>query len=78
MPLVSKPACSACRAERLARAASGPNFAVISETRPSEGVRPDSNAREHMDLGETDKFFGSDVTDISFVDNARRDLAGGD
>lgn len=50
VPLVSKPASSACRAERLARAGSGPDGALVLPAGAAKGERPASDSGEEMAL----------------------------
>lgn len=78
VPLVIEPAAFACRAERLAGAGAGPDRAVVSPSSKAQGVRPDSNASEGVELGEAGDVVGFKVTDVSFVHDARRDVAGAD
>jgi hypothetical protein len=51
VPLVSKPLAFACRAERLARAAAGPDFLLNGPARLLKRVTPDSDAGEEVGLG---------------------------
>lgn len=52
VPLVSKPAAFACRAEGLARARAGPDRPVVGPSGAAQGVGPDADAGEEVDLGE--------------------------
>lgn len=78
VPLVSKPAAFACRAERLAGAAPGPDGAVVGPAGPSKSVAPDADAGEEMALGVGSKVIGRHVLDRAFVDIAGCDVAVGD
>jgi len=50
VPLVSKPCAFACRAERLARARSGPNGPLVIPPGLAEGVGPDTDPGKEMAL----------------------------
>lgn len=76
VPLVSKPACSACRAERLARTTTCPDRAIIGPSGATESVTPHPDPGEEMALGELGTIVGSEVTNISPVHDARRDQTG--
>jgi hypothetical protein len=52
VPLISKPAAFACRAERLARAGTGPDGPVVGPPGAPEGVGPDADTGEEVALGE--------------------------
>jgi hypothetical protein len=75
VPLISKPASSAARAERLAWARSGPDRPVVwpASTAANKGPSPESS--EEVDLSETLEFFRRNVTNVPFVDDAWCDLA---
>lgn len=68
VPLVVKPSALACRAERLARAACGPDRAIIWPAGAAEGVGPSSDAGEEVDLIKSSKVGWADVLNISFID----------
>jgi hypothetical protein len=78
VPLVSKPAASASRAERLARTGASPCGSAVRPPGAAEGVAPDPNAGEEVALGVPLEFVGGDVTDVPLIDIARRDVARGD
>jgi hypothetical protein len=50
VPLVSKPASFACRAERLAGAGAGPDGAIVWPSRKAQGKRPPADAGEEVAL----------------------------
>jgi hypothetical protein len=76
VPLVSKPASFACRAERLAWAGAGPDRLVVTDACGSERAAPDSDAGEEMDLGVSREVVGCEVENRSPVNSAGRDLPG--
>jgi hypothetical protein len=76
MPLISKPASFACRAERLARAGTGPDGAVVRPAGETEGIGPDTDAGEEVALSKSSKFIWYDITDVPFIDLAWRNVAG--
>jgi hypothetical protein len=78
VPLVSKPSARTCRAERLARAASGPDRAVVGPPGETQGEGPSADACEEMALGESGKFVGSYILDAPCVHDARCDMPGVD
>jgi hypothetical protein len=63
MPLVSKPASRARRAERLTRTRSCPNFTSIGPSGQSECVGPDSDAGEEVALRVFDEVIGVNILD---------------
>jgi hypothetical protein len=63
MPLVINPASLACRAERLAWAASGPDWPVIRPPCLSQGMGPDSNTGEEVALVVHHKLAWYDILD---------------
>jgi len=63
VPLVSHPAAFACRAERLAGAASRPHLSVIRDASATQGVTPNSDASEEMALSKSSKVIGRDIFD---------------
>jgi hypothetical protein len=78
VPLVSKPAAFACRAERLAWAGSGPDFGRVGPSGFAQGEGPDADAGEEMALNKSGKVGRYDIFDAPLVDLARRDQAVGD
>jgi hypothetical protein len=76
VPLVSKSAAFACRAERLARARSSPDWPVIGPSCPSERVGPDADSGEEVALGVPGKFTWKDIFDAPFIHVAGRYVAG--
>ena len=77
VPLVSKPRAPACRAERLAGATSGPDGTAVGPAGKAEGMAPDPDTGKEMALGEPGKLVGSDIKNVPFIHNARRDAPGG-
>jgi hypothetical protein len=75
VPLVSNPAASACLAERLARAGSGPDVAVVFPASEAQCVRPTAEASEHVDLAKSPQIGGVDVTNVSFINFSIGDQA---
>ena len=75
MPLVSKPSAFACRAERLARAGSGPERAIVGNACEAQGVAPHADAGEEVALGVSHKVIWDDILDASFIHVSRRDVA---
>jgi hypothetical protein len=51
VPLVSKPCSFACRAERLTGTGASPDRAVVGPSGEAQGVGPDSDTGEEVDLG---------------------------
>jgi hypothetical protein len=72
MPLVSKPASFACRAERLARATSGPDWFVVGPACEPEGIGPAADSGEEMALGVSAEFGRDDIFDGPLVYFPRR------
>lgn len=70
VPLVSKPAPFACRGERLARAGSGPDGAVLWPSGEAQRKGPSADSGEEVALGESGEFTWADVFDGSFVHNS--------
>lgn len=70
VPLVSNPASSACRAERLARRASCPHGPIVRPSGETQGVRPDADSSEEVALGVGCKFGRADVTNVPFINVA--------
>jgi hypothetical protein len=77
MPLVSKPISFACRGERLARATSSPDGAVVAPSCPSQGVGPNADAGKEMALCESGKVAWFDIFNTPLVNFSRRNVAGG-
>lgn len=73
VPLVSKPRAFACRAERLARAGSGPDGPLVVPSGPAEGVGPDADPGEEVALVIGSKVIWCHILDAAFVH-----VAGGD
>jgi hypothetical protein len=67
VPLVSKPLSLACRAERLAGAASGPDWFVVGPPGEPEGVGPAADPSEEVALGVAPKLVWSDIPDVSLI-----------
>lgn len=72
MPLIIKPISFACRAERLAWAASCPNRQVIRPTSSSQSVAPHADAGEEVALGIPGKISWCDILNTPFVNMAGR------
>lgn len=77
VPLVIKRKSFACRAERLARAGTGPNRSVIWPAGTPQRVRPDADTGEEMALGVGLEVAGVYILYVSFIYVAWRDMAGG-
>ena len=75
VPLVSKPSAFACRAERLARAGTGPDGPVVGPAGAAQGVGPDGDAGKEVALGVSGQIGGCDIFDAPFVYVAGRDMA---
>jgi hypothetical protein len=75
VPDVVKPSSAARRAERLARAGSGPDGAVVGPAGLAKGVGPDADASEEMALSESRKFSWRDIGDAPLVDYPIGDVA---
>lgn len=78
MPLVSKPSARTCRAERLARAATGPDGSVVGPAGESQGEGPAADPGEEVALGEFAQVMWGDVLDTAGVHDTRRDVPGVD
>ena len=76
VPLVIKPISFACRAERLAWAATGPDGAIIGPSSSPEGIGPDTNAGEEVALSKSMKVGWTDVSNISLIDFPVCNVAG--
>lgn len=61
VPLVSKPASLACRAERLAWAGCGPDGAIVGPSGAAEREGPHANAGEEVALGVPVEVGGSNI-----------------
>jgi hypothetical protein len=73
VPLVVKPCAFACRAERLAWAACGPDRTIVGPSGAAEAVGPDTDASEEVDLG-----IGLEVIWRQVLDAAFQHVAGSD
>lgn len=78
VPLVSKRKPFACLGERLTRAGTGPDGAIIGPTCTAQGERPDADSCEEVVLAISSEVVGSHILNISFIYIARRNVAGGD
>jgi hypothetical protein len=70
VPLVSKPTAFACRGERLARAGSGPDGAVLWPSCEAQRKAPPADSGEEVALGKSVEFAWADVFNGSFVHNS--------
>jgi hypothetical protein len=61
VPLVSKPASFARRAERLAGAGTGPHGSVVWPSGKAQGKRPSADAGEEMALDVSGEVGGSNI-----------------
>jgi hypothetical protein len=77
VPLVIKRKSFACRAERLARAGTGPNRSIVGPAGTPQRVRPDADAGKEMALGVGLEIAGVYILYVSFIYVAWRDVAGG-
>lgn len=77
VPLVIKRKSFACRAERLARAGTGPNRSIVWPAGMPQRVRPDADAGKEMALGVWLEIAGVYILYVSFIYVAWRDMAGG-
>ena len=78
VPLVSKPASFACRAERLTGAAPGPDGLLVRNSGETQSKGPPAEPGEEMTLPELTEIVGVDVNDGSLVNVAGGDVTGGD
>jgi hypothetical protein len=69
--LVGSPTLGTGDAEGLAGARSGPDWAVVWPAGAPEGVGPDCNSAEHVDLSKPSKVIWLDFRDASFIDHSR-------
>ena len=76
VPLVSNPAASACLGERLARAGSCPDGAVVAPICKAQGSRPTADASEHVNLGKAPEVGRVDVSDISLINFSISHMSG--
>jgi hypothetical protein len=76
VPLVVKPSAFACRAERLAGAASCPDSPFVIPPGESQSARPDADAGEEVALGVASQIVRSDIFNTPFVNIAGRDQPG--
>jgi hypothetical protein len=67
VPLVSTPSASACRAERLARTASGPDGGVVRHTGEAQGEAPPADAGKEVALAIPPQVVGSNISDVSII-----------
>jgi hypothetical protein len=67
VPLVSKPALAACRAERLAGARSGPDLSTVGPPCEAQGIGPPPDAGEEVTLRIAPEVSGEDIFDASFI-----------
>jgi hypothetical protein len=74
VPLVSSPASLACRAERLARAGSGPHASRVGPSCPAKGKAPASDASEEVALVVAAQFVWVDIPYVPLVHVARCDM----
>jgi hypothetical protein len=77
VPFVSKPISSACRAEGLTGAGTGPDFPFVGPAGPAQGKRPETDPGEEVALAVTFEIVGRDIADIPLVDIAGGDMTGG-
>lgn len=70
MPFVGRAETFSRGTERLARARSGPNGAIVRPSRHSQRVRPKTDSSEEMTLPIPAQIVGSNVPDISTVNVA--------
>jgi hypothetical protein len=78
VPRVIEPAAFACRAERLARAASCPDGSAIRPFGKAQGTGPDADPREKVTLGVSSEVIGVHVLYAALVHVAGGDVTGGD
>jgi hypothetical protein len=78
VPLVSKTSSFACRAERLARAGTGPNRSIIWPSGAAKGVGPHTDSGEKVALCVSAEVARSNILDAPFVHVTRCDMPGGD
>jgi len=72
VPLIIKPCSLACRAERLAWAATCPYWSTVWPSSLAQGVWPDSNSGKKVALGIPGKLIWSDILNTPLVYVARR------
>jgi hypothetical protein len=75
VPLVSKPAAAACRAERLAGTRAGPHRFIVRPAGETERETPSANAGEEVALSESNKLNCCNVADVPVVDFAVRNVS---
>jgi hypothetical protein len=75
VPLVAEASTLSGGAEGLAGAASGPDGSVVGPSRETEGVAPDSDPSESMELRRGGNLFGSDVFDGAGIDASWGDVS---
>jgi hypothetical protein len=76
VPLVSKPASFACRAERLTGAGAGPDGAVVWPSSQSKSVGPHANSGKEVALGIRLEVIWGHILDAAFVYVTWRDMPG--
>lgn len=74
VPLVSSPRSFACRAERLARAASRPDRAGIGPSGTAQGIAPNPDSGEEMALTESRKVSWYDIFNAPCIHFSRRNM----
>jgi hypothetical protein len=78
MALITEATFTSRGAERLTRAASGPDGFVVSPPRESQGVAPDSDAGEEMALSVTSQVASSNIDNWPLIDFAISNQSGSD
>jgi hypothetical protein len=78
MPLVSKPFSFACRAERLARTGSCPDWSIVGPSCLPQGIAPDPDPSEEVALSVSHKLDWPYIFNAPFVDVTRGNVARGD
>jgi len=78
VPLIIKPCAFACRAERLAWAASSPHLAIIWPSGVSERVAPHSDSCKEVALCISSKLIWSNILNTPFVHVTGRYVSGCD
>lgn len=74
VPLVIKPSSFACRAGRLARATTCPDWSRVVPSCATKSIGPNSNASEKVALRVADEFVWTNIFDRSFINNSRRNV----
>lgn len=78
MPLIRKPICFACRAERLARTRAGPRASGVWPSATAEDVTPHADACKEMTLVIALNLDWFHVADVALINIAIRDETRGD